>query len=154
MRPWMDEWNTILRTVIFPDPELKSLMKIPDGTKITDFIKNYFIRAGYTNELLTNQECRIIYSDVQGWGTNVPNVMRRMITFDIYVKTSQMYNIGDDRLLSRTQLIAERLHTLLTSKRYVGNTGYRFWPAGDWDLGTRTIGYSRYSIAFNYMKVY
>lgn len=154
MLGWANQWNDILRNVIFPDYELRTLMKVPGKTKITEFRDHYFIRAGYTNDLLTNQDCRIVYSDVQGWETDVPNVKRRMLTFDIYVKTTQMYNVGDDRLVSRAQLIAARLEHLLTKDRYVGNTGYRFWIAGDWDLGTRTIGYSRYCIAFNYMKVY
>ena len=151
---WINAWNTIIRKIIFPDTELRQLMKIPAKTKITDFVKYYFIRAGYTNELLTNQVCRIVYGDIAGKDTNVPTVRRNMMTFDIYVKTDQMFNAGDDLLVSRSQLIAERLKKLLTQERYLYSTGYRFWIAGDWDLGTRTIGYSRYTISFYYMKVY
>lgn len=154
MLGWINAWNTIIRTVIFPDSELKTMMQIPANTKITDYVKKYFIHAGYTNELLTNQTCRIVYADVPGWDTNVPNIKRNMMTFDIYVKTEQMYNIGNDRLVSRAQLIAARLKTLLMQDTYCANTGYRFEIARDWDLGTRTIGYSRYCIAFYYKKVY
>lgn len=154
MLGWINAWNTIIRKVIFPDYELRQLMKVPAKTRITDFIKYYFIRAGYTNELLTNQVCRIIYGDAQGKETAAPNVKKNMIMFDIYVKTDQLFNVGDDMLVSRTHLIAERLMKLLTKERYLEETGYRFWIAGDWDLGTRTIGYSRYTIAFYYMKVY
>ncbi len=32
--PWIDDWNTILREVIFADDVLKELMMIPYGTKI------------------------------------------------------------------------------------------------------------------------
>lgn len=152
---WINAWNKIIRKVIFPDYELKQLMKIPAKTKITDFVQYYFIRAGYTNELLTNQVCRIVYGDVAGKDTDVPNVRKNMMTFDIYVKTKNLYDTDeDDMLLSRTQLIANRLNYLLTKDRYLQDTGYRFWIAGDWDLGTRTTGYSRYTISFYYMKVY
>lgn len=152
---WVNAWNKIIRKVIFPDCELKKLMKIPAKTKITDFIQYYFIRAGYTNELLTNQICRIVYGDIAGKDTDVPNVRKNMMTFDIYVKTKNLYDTDeDDMLISRTQLIASRLEYLLTKDRYLYETGYRFWIAGDWDLGTRTTGYSRYTISFYYMKVY
>ena len=154
MLGWVKAWNSIIRKVIFHDYTLLQLMKVPEKTKITDFVKYYFIKAGYTNELLTNQICRIVYSDTVGKDTDVPNIRKNMMTFDIFVKTDELFNEDDDMLLSRTQLIASRLNYLLTKERYLADTGYRFWIAGDWDLGTRTIGYSRYTISFYYMKVY
>lgn len=155
MLGWTTAWNTIIRKVIFADTELKQLMVIPIGTKITNFIKYYFIKAGYTNELLTNQVCRIIYGDTAGKDTDVPNVKKNILTFDIYVKTQNLYDTNqNDMLISRLDLITSRLKYLLTKERYLKQTGYRFWIAGDWDLGTRTTGYSRHTIAFYYMKVY
>jgi len=154
MLGWVNAWNKIIRDVIWRDYELKRLMKIPPKTGILQFCERYFIRAGFTNELLTDEVCRIIYSDEQGSDTNVPNVRRNMMTFDIYVKQEEMHNVGDDRLISRADLIAEKIYHDLTSQRYIADTGYRFWIAGDWDLGTRTVGYIRKSIAFYYMKVY
>ena len=129
-------------------------MKLPKNTGVIQFTDRYFIKAGYTNKLLTDEICRIVYSDIQGSQTDVPNVKRNMMTFDIYVKTEELRNCGDDGLVMRTHLIAERLYKLLTSERYLADTGYRFWIAGDWDQGTRTAGYARYTIAFYYMKVY
>ena len=154
MMNWINDWNTIIRNVIWQDHELKKLMKIPPKTGILQFIDRYFIRAGYTNTLLTDEICRIVYADVQGNDTDVPNVRKNMMTFDIYVKQEELHNVGEDRLLMRTHLIAQRLNKLLTQERYLADTGYRFWIAGDWDLGTRTVGYARYTIAFYYMKVY
>ncbi len=154
MYGWINAWNKIIREVIWKDHELKTLMKIPAKTGIIQFIDRYFIRAGYTNKLLSDEVCRIVYADVQGSDANVPNVKRIMMTFDIYVKQDELHNVGDDRLQFRTHLIAARLNKLLTQERYLKDTGYRFWIAGDWDLGTRTIGYARYTIAFYYMKVY
>lgn len=151
---WIQAWNTIIRTVIFKDYDLRRLMKLPKNTGVIQFTDRYFIKAGYTNKLLTDEVCRIVYSDVQGKETDVPNIKKNMLVFDIYVKNEEMRNCGDDGLVLRTHLIAERLYKLLTSERYLADTGYRFWIAGDWDLGTRTAGYSRYTIAFHYMKVY
>ena len=129
-------------------------MKLPSKTNILQFCNRYFIRAGFTNELLTDEVCRIIYSDTQGNDTSVPNIRKNMIMCDIYVKQEELHNVGDDRLISRTDLIAQRINYLLTKERYIANTGYRFWVAGDWDLGTRTVGYARKTIAFYNMKVY
>ena len=154
MMGWLNAWNTIIRQIIWKDDTLKTLMKLPAKTNIIQFIERYFIRAGFTDELLTDEVCRIVYSDVQGSDTEVPNVRKNMMTFDIYVKENELHNVGNDRLLSRADLIAERLYKLLTQERYLAGTGYRFWIAGDWDLGTRTVGYTRKTIAFYYMKVY
>lgn len=151
---WIKGWNTILRKVIFPDYYLTELMKLPQKTTIIQFRDKYFIRAGFTNKLLENESVRIVYSDVPGQDTDVPNVKRNMMLFDIYVKLEDLYNAGEDRLMMRTQLIAARLIQLLTSERYIKDTGYRFWVAGEWDAGTKTVGYARYVVAFNYMKVY
>lgn len=154
MMGWINAWNTIIRKAIWTDHDLKVLMKMPPKTGIIQFVDRYFIRAGYTNKLLTDEVCRIVYSDTQGYETEVPNVKKNLMIFDIYVKSEELRNIGDDRLVTRLDLIAERLYKLLTSERYLKETGYRFWIAGDWDGGTRVTGYHRKTIAFHYMKVY
>ena len=151
---WTKEWNKILRYNIWGDYELKRLMKIPAKANILQFTKRYFIRSGFANELLTDEVCRIVYSDTNAAETGVPNVKRNLITFDIYVKQEEESNADDDRLLRRIDLISDRLLKLLTKTRYMEDTGYRFWIAGEWDLGTRTVGYDRHTIGFYYMKVY
>lgn len=154
MQRWDDDWNSILREVIFADSELKTLMLIPKGTSIMTFITKYFIRAGYTSTLLENEHVRIIYADVQGSDLNNPRIRRNMLTFDIYCKLEDVNNYGKDRLQLRTHLIGNRIFKLLTSDTYCNNTGYRFYPAGEWDQGSRTIGYARYTVALYYKKVY
>ena len=153
---WMNDWNDIIRYVIFPDEELKSLMLVPEGTSIINFIDKYFIRAGYTNEILEKEDVRIVYGDSETNPTDVPNVKRNTLSFDIYVRQTKLHNATNDRLQYRTHLIANRLNTLLTkggtSGKYLG--GYRFWPSKEVDLGTRTVGYVRYNISFEYMRVY
>lgn len=154
MLGWIKAWNKIIREVIFHDYELRRLMKLPPKTGVVQFCDRYFMRAGFTNKTLTNEVCRIIYSDIQGSQTEVPNVKKNTMMFDIYVREDELHTVGDDALMFRTQLIAARLAKLLTKERYLADTGYRFWIAGDWDLGTRTTGYARYTISFYYMKVY
>lgn len=153
---WVRDWNDVIRQVIWPDEELKSLMMIPEGTNIISFIDKYFIRAGYTNTLLEHEDVRIVYSDLGGEDTAVPNVKKNELCFDIYVRTEHLHTVGNDRLQYRTQLIANRLIQLLTKNgkdgKYLG--GYRFWVRKEQDLGTRTAGYVRYHVSFNYMKVY
>ena len=135
---WIKNWNKIIREVIFKDHELKKLMRLPAKTGVVQFVDNYFVQAGYTNKVLSNEICRIVYSDTLGSDTNVPNVRRNMMVFDIYVRQDELRTAGDDALVMRTHLIASRLEKLLTSERYLLDTGYRFWIAGAWDLGTRT----------------
>lgn len=154
MLGWIKAWNLILREVIFKDYELRKLMKLPKNIGIIQFTERYFIEAGYANALLTDEVCRIVYSNTKVNDTEVPNVKRNILTFDIFVKTNELRNTGDDGLILRTHLIAERLYKLLKKQRYLADTGYRLWPAGEWDLGSKTAGYSRYTIAFFYMKVY
>ena len=152
LQTWSKDWNELIRNVFFQDEELKELMKVPDKISIVDFVDKYFIRAGWTNTTLVDQPVRIVYGDVGPKDTDVPNVKKNELSFDIYVKQEYLRNATYDRLELRTHLIANCIIKLLTSERYHG--GYRFWIKGDWDLGTRTIGYARYNVSFYYMKVY
>jgi hypothetical protein len=46
---WIHDWNEIIRDVIYPDTELRRLMRLPKGTGIIEFIDKYFMRSGYSN---------------------------------------------------------------------------------------------------------
>lgn len=151
---WITEWNTILRKAIFKDEELKELMMIPEGTDIITFFDKYFIRAAFTNELVEHEDVRIVYGVVNNDDTDVSDVKRNTLNFDIYVKTEHLHDVGRDRLLYRTELIAERLKNILKLNDFVQNTGYKFRMGGEGELGTRTVGYNRYGISFHFMRVY
>lgn len=148
---WTQDWNDIIRDVIFADEELKSLMEIPEGTSIIDFIDKYFIEAGYTNKILSDENVRIVYGSISV-ATNHPNVSSNRLSFDIYVKHEEMHNVGRDRLMLRTKLIASRLINLLTKKKYIGN--YRFFSPTESNMGTSAIGYNRYNMTLSYLKTY
>lgn len=154
MRQWDEMWNNVIRYVIFQDDELKKLMLLPEKTNIVQFIDRYFIEAAWTNKLLENEDVRILYADASGADTSVPNVRRNIMTFDIYVKMTELRNATNDRLALRTKLIAARIDELLRKNEYILKSGYKFMPAGAWPSGTRTAGYARYTIAFYYMKVF
>ena len=94
---WIDEWNSIIRYKIFPDEELKSFMLVPQGTSIISFLEKYFIRAGYTDEILSDEKVRIVYSMVTLDDTKSPNVKLNALNFDIYVRNDQNHNVSDDR---------------------------------------------------------
>lgn len=149
---WTKEWNNIIRNVLFVDTELKTLMMIPENTTIISFIDKYFIKAGFTNALLSNEDVRIVYGTMSTGSTNVPGITNNELSFDIYVKTEHAHDVGRDRLQLRTELIKDRLICLLNNLSY--DYGYHFKVAGEGDMGTRTIGYSRYNVSFSYKKVY
>lgn len=152
MISWVKNWNGIIREVLFADEELKKLMLIPEGTNVLTFVKNYFIRAGYTNLTVRDEKVRIVYGDMRSEDIGAPNIRRQEMGFDIYVKEEYLHNAEADRLLMRTHLIANRIIELLTKERYVH--GYRFWMGGDTDMGTTVTGYARYHVSLFYMKVY
>lgn len=148
---WINEFNDIIRFIIFPDEKLKTLMKLPPDTNIISFIDNYFIRAGFTNKTLKDETVRIIYGDVGTKLAGAPHVLKQQMDFDIYVKLTDVHNACNDRLVYRTHLIAERIKELLTEQNeHLG--GYVFRCIGESDMGTSTIGYTRHNISFAYMK--
>nr|DAK95875.1 MAG TPA: hypothetical protein [Caudoviricetes sp.]DAW64129.1 MAG TPA: hypothetical protein [Caudoviricetes sp.] len=148
---WINDWNDIIRHVIFSDKELMNLMKIPEKTSIIDFIDRYFIRAGFTNKILSNEDVRIVYGSTSS-ATNIDGVTSNVMNFDIYVKLENLHNVGVDRLVMRTQLIAQRLIYLLTRVRY--NGVYRFYDPVEGDMGTSAVGYARYRVSLSYTRTY
>lgn len=149
--PWIEDWNDLLRTTIFADKILKTLMKVSDDINIIEFIDRFFIRAGYTNKILSDEAVRIVFGTLSV-PTNINGVTKNQISFDIYVKNEDLHNVGKDRLVMRTQLIAKRLIYLLTKQRY--NGVYRFYDPTEGELGTSAIGYSRYNVTLSYTRVY
>lgn len=148
---WRKEFNDILRYIIFQDEELKTLMKVPNGTSILDFFDKYFIEMGFTDETLKNEAVRVVYGSI---GNNdIPKVLKNEISFDIYVKKSELRNATKDRLMLRTHLVADRIKTLLTQKDNPNMGGYVFREIGESELGTSTVGYTRYNISFNYFSI-
>jgi len=147
-KTWDDDWNDVIRKVFWQDYKLKQLMLIPENTAIVPFITKYFIEDAAPDALLTNEKVRVNHFDTQGYDTGNKNVIRKYKNFDIYVKDDFLYDATNDRLKSRTVLIAERIKYLLLRDFYV--CGLRFEFRDEYSLWTKTVGYKRYRLVFSY----
>lgn len=147
-RTWQDNWNNVIRDVLFPDAKLKELMLVPDGTDIMRFQDKYFVRDASTDELLTNEKVRVVHYDTRGLDTYNMHVRGKYKEFDIFVKEDVEHTATTDRLQSRQVLIAQRIKELLLSKYNVCQLHFQY--EDEYDLWTKTIGYKMYHIAFFY----
>lgn len=147
-RTWQDNWNNVVRNVIFTDDKLKELMMVPDDCDIATFTDKYFIRDGSTDELLTNEKVRIVHHDTEGFDTFNPKVRGKYREFDIFVSEDEEHTATDDWLQSRQILIAERLKYLLLRKRVVENIAFKY--EDEFDMWTKTVGYKMYRLTVFY----
>jgi len=147
-RTWQDNWNNVVRNVLFQDDKLKELMLVPEGTDIMTFQKKYFIRDGSTDELLTNEKVRVVTYDEQGSETWNKDVKIKYKNFDIFVSEDVEHTADTDRLRSRHILIAERIKYLLLRQPVVEHL--RFHYEDEYDQWTKTVGYKMYKITFFY----
>lgn len=148
-RTWDDNWNDVIRYVIFKDEKLKSLMLVPTGTSITKFIDKYFIQNQNADELMTDEQVRVVYYDSPGRDTGNKNVFIQYKEFDIYVKEDVEHTASVDYLKQRQKLIAERIKYQLLKDDHVCHL--RFWcDDPGYDLYTKMVGYKRYHIVFRY----
>ena len=125
-------------------------MRIPAGSvnNIREFIGKYFIEDAMPDEPVVNEDVRVIYYEEEGSKLGTPHVTKKILSFDIYVKESMLYNATNDRLQRRDKLIAQRLKELLLWKEHV--CGLRFQYEDEYHLGARTIGYRRYHLVLSY----
>lgn len=125
-------------------------MLIPEGKRnnIREFIGKYFIEDAMPDEPIVNEDVRVIYYDEEGSKLGTPHVTKKILSFDIYVKESMLYNATKNRLQRRDKLIAQRLKELLLWKEHV--CSLRFQYEDEYHLGARTIGYRRYHLVLSY----
>lgn len=149
LRTWEDNWNQVLRYVIFDDPVLMNLMMVPKDINILDFLKKYWIEDQNGADLLTNEQVRIIsYTSTNGT-TGVRKVIPKTKEFDIYVREDVLYGADPiDALRKRTILIKDRQKYLLTNQVYTHHL--RFDYVDGMDSWTKMVGYKRYHVIFSY----
>ena len=147
-RTWQDNWNNVIRNVLFQDDKLKELMLVPKGTDIITFQTKYFIRDGSTDELLTNEKVRIVHHDDQGSWTFNKDVIVKYKNFDIYVNEDVEHTADIDRLRSRQVMIAERIKYLLLRSRNCQNLSFGY--EDEYDMWTKTVGYKLYRLTLFY----
>lgn len=154
-KTWDDNWNQIVRTVIFKDDKLLTLMMVPSAQKndLVKFIRERFIETAQPDEPLLNQDVLVYYCDTEGESFGSTNkVRKRYLEFDIYVKKDNLYNCSSDRMKRRDKAIFERLKYLLCKDTYICDMRYDI--EDDFELASKTIGYSRYHVIFSYKKTY
>ena len=147
---WEDNWNDVIRHVIFQDEELKRAMLIPKNKfdNIIAFRDQYFVNDAMSDVLVTDEAVRICYYQDPGFALN-NHVKRRLLRFDIYVKREEQYDVDKvDRLKQRQKVIARRLRDLLTYGEHV--QGLKFQYEDEYDLPVKTPGYVRFHIYFSY----
>ena len=68
IRTWHDNWNEVLRSVLFPDAELKELMCIPEEKRenIREFIGRYMIEDAMPDEPVIDEDVRVVYYETEG----------------------------------------------------------------------------------------
>lgn len=149
IKTWQDNLNDVIRDVFFPDSELLDLMLIPDNDRsnIIKFIDKYLIRSVAPDEILTDELVRVCYSEESGRLLG-SNILKKYLNFDIYVKSDELHTHGNDLLVFRTMLIAQRLQELLTEQKYVCRIDFVY--EDEYDLYTKLVGYTRYRIVFSY----
>ena len=151
-KTWKDNWNDVVRYLIFADAQMQELMCLPKGITIPQFCEKYFIRDGDGAELLTDEKVRVIYNDSPGTPTKNRFVKNRYKEFDIYVKDEYVhpswdYQFSTDWMKCRYDAIAERLKVLLCNGDVFG---LKFFFEDEYDQWTKTVGYKRYHIVFSY----
>lgn len=149
MRTWKDNWNNVVRDVLFTDEKLRQLMLIPEDCTITRFRDKYFVEGEGTNEIMTDEDVRILCYDSQSGETGNKNVFLRYKEFDIYVKRDVLFNATDDRLQRRYDLIADRIKYLLCRTQTVCGIRFRVADPG-YNLFTKLAGYDRFHVSFSY----
>lgn len=154
IQTWDDNWNDVVRTVLFPDVRLKELMLIPDRDKndIMKFITEYFVQYPMTDEVLGDHKVRVIYDDEEPDEMNIPQAVRARMAFDIFVHSDHLHTADKNRMKDRSILIAHRIRYLLTRSTYVCNLRFNMGKA--FGVGAKTIGYRRYRLVMNYHKTY
>ena len=147
-RTWQDNWNNVVRNVMFKDDRLKELMLVPKTTDIMAFQKKYFIRDGSTDELLTNEKVRVVARDDEGAFTYNKNVRVKYKVFDIFVSEDVEHTADVDRLRSRQVMIAERIKYLLLRQKICEHLHFEY--EDEYDQWTKTVGYKMYRVTFSY----
>lgn len=150
---WAENMANVIRTVLFSDSELKTLMAIPqeDFEDLIAFRDRYFVRGNVTDNLVLGEDVRILYHDDEPSETDSNNVMKHRLYLDVYVKKEAAYNASNNRMLHRGDLIGKRLNQLLSGKKLCN---IRFSGRGVYSQTSKAAGYDRTVVVFMYKRIY
>ena len=124
-------------------------MLIPeqDREDIIKFIDKYFIRNPAPDEILTTEDVRICYGELAGRSIG-KYMLRKLIFFDIYVKNEHLHDVGNDLLVSRADMICQKIKELLTDQKQVCQIDFSY--EDDYGLFTKMVGYTRHRLVLSY----
>lgn len=151
---WYEDWQQMIRQVLFADEELKELMLIPEDKRddALEFVDKYFIESPAPDEVMLKEDVRVLFYDEAGKETSHPFVTRKIFSIDVYVKKDKLYGGDeDDYMKRRDRLIFQRIRNLISKKRF---KGYNFTCYDDYPLSCKVEGYARYHGVFYYKKTY
>lgn len=78
---------------------------IPDDRKDPkSFIQKTFIRSATADELVRDDNVRVIYYGSEGQDTGNPYVRCKYLIFDIYVKNQYLYGIDETDFMKRRDI--------------------------------------------------
>lgn len=106
LRTWADNWNDVLRDVIFPDVRLLELMLVPtaDRQDIRKFLDRYFVEDILSDAPVTDEKVRVLYYETEGGKLGGdPHITRKRLEFDIFVRNTELYTADRDRLRNRAK---------------------------------------------------
>lgn len=158
-RTWEDNWNNVIRRVLFQSSELKKEMLIPaaHNSNIASFIEKYFVEDVATDQIVIDEDVRIVWR-VEGnpYLRGSRNVHQKFLFMDIYVKRDKLYGIEDgigaDGLKVRDAAIAKRIRYLLTRFKSVEHITFEY--ADEYRLMSKAVGYQRLQVVFTYYATY
>lgn len=149
---WEDNWNNVIRDVLFQSQELKDEMLVPAANRnnLRDFITNRFVEDVNTDQLVIDEDVRILWS-IEGnpFLRGSDHIHTKYLAMDIYVKRNRLYDVStEDRMKARDVEIAKRIKHLLLKTRSVCNISFRY--SDEFRLVSKTVGYQRLRLVFTY----
>lgn len=152
MHTWEGNLANAIRDV-FQDEELKTLMLIPESEmdSLVAFRDKYFVNQPISDRLMFTQHVRVLYSQENPTESNSPHVMYHRVYCHIFVKNTDAYTVGQDRMIHRGDLIAVRLKQLFCN---MPHENIRFTCRGIYDLSSKMEGYDHKCVVFRYKRIY
>lgn len=152
MPTWEDNLVGVIRD-LFADDELKAMMLIPEAERgnIAIFRDKYFVNQPISDELTFTQKVRVLWSDQNPTESNSEHVMYHRIYCHVYVRKTEAYTYGTDRMLHRGKVIATKLKRLFCN---VPHENIRFSCRGIYDLPSKMEGYDHFCVVLRYKRIY
>lgn len=76
--------------------------------------------------LVEDEDVRVLWYEEPSAQTGNPNVAKKKMSFDIYVRRERLNDATNDRLQSRARMISQKLQELLTDEEQVGRICFSY----------------------------